>query len=190
METNVSNEEPDYVLNDFIKKNDTEYDENKILNDIVRDRKGQPLSVDEMRNIQNRLMKRPADFEKWSIPKKNDYLLKELQDYSLGQLPSLEELQELNKKMIPHIVVDGETNIHALNAPRVNLKAENVNLTLTADGKTLTFNNQQALAQYRESIRLKNEKVAHDDKPITPNVGSKQIDTNLGNEIHNNADWE
>ncbi len=183
-------QEPDFIIDETNTSPSQQEDPLAYIKEIATDRKGKQLSVDEMRSIQNNLMKRPKDFESWAQNKKNDYLLKELEKHYLGQLPPLEEVQALNKKLVQEVAVDDETDIHSIKAPRINLKAEKVALTLTSDGKTIQFNNQEALAQYRESIKQKNQEtqIGNTGKKIDP---KKQVDQSFGESLRKNrSDWE
>lgn len=184
--------EPNYVIDDG--RGEFKFDrlitDNDILTEITKDRNGNPMGVTEMRQLQNRLMNRPADFAKWGIDQQNDYLLRELSEYHLNQLPPLEELKALHAKQVTPVIVDNDTNIHALDAPRVNIKAEHVALSLVSDGKTITFNNRQALEDYRAALAAKNEIPTKSAGIIDEKVATKQVDQQLGEELHQNRKWE
>jgi hypothetical protein len=180
----MADDEVDYVIDDSPRRQEKLNIDVNNLGNIAKDRNGKPLEMNEMRNLQNRLMNRPPDFESWSTAKKNNFLLKELQNYHLSQLPPIEELTKLNDAAPTVITVDKDTNIHDNTAPRVNLKAGNVLLTLVADNKTIAFNNREALDAYRNAIKVKNNEamVKVDTKKV--------INAQLGNEIHKGRVWE
>ncbi len=77
-------QEPDFIIDETNTSPSQQEDPLAYIKEIATDRKGKQLSVDEMRSIQNNLMKRPKDFESWAQNKKNDYLLKELEKHYLG----------------------------------------------------------------------------------------------------------
>ena len=92
----------------------------------------------------------------------------------------------MHSKVTQEVVLPPNTDIHSTTAPRINLRAEQVDLKITADGKTITFNNREALEQYREAIKIKNSETLN-----VPKINNKeQVDNNLGSQIHSNRDWE
>ena len=163
----------------------------KFVGQMATDRRGEQLSVEQMRELQNRIMKRPRDFESWPQTKKTEYLLNELQNYYLNQLPPIDEMKKQSDAIVREVSIDDDTNIKGVKAPRINIKSKQVALTLISDGKTITFNNQEALDAYREAIKRKNKEASVTGGLIDAGRGNKSVvDSNYGQELHKGREWE
>lgn len=159
-------EDVDFIIDDGsvnLKKeiNNSKLDikDNKVdLSSILKDRNGEPPPIEVLQEIQNRLMGRPENFSKLSNDEKEKIIFKEIEDYHFSKMPKIEELEKEFKDNFVSYNVDSlnKENLVGLGNPHINIKAQNVKLSVLSDGKTIVFNNKELLEEYRKNINNKN----------------------------------
>jgi hypothetical protein len=154
-------ERPKPTKNITNSNNNTNKEEKKrgnLFKELTTDRFGKSLSQKELIRLQEQFNGRGEDFQKLSPQEKSQYLLRELQNYHLNGFQPLEEVRKEVSNRPVEIEMNGEEK--GPNAPHVNLKAENVALSISSEGgRVIHFNNREALSKYREAINNKKNNI-------------------------------
>ena len=147
------------------------------------DRNGQPRTLEELQEIQNRIMGRDPNFSKLPAAEKEKIMFRELQDWQFSQMPSLKELEEEFKKPVT-VSVDSldKADTVGTDKPHINLKSNNVRLEIVSDGRTITFNNHDELVKYREAVKKQNENA---NKKTTVEIKAK-----IASDLHDSREFE
>ena len=128
---------------------------------IMSDRNGKPPTTEQLQEIQNKIMGRVPNFSSLPREQKEKIMFDEIQNYHFSHMPSLEELEAENKKaMVVQVDSLNKADLVGTDKPHINIKAQNVRLEIASDGKTITFNNQEVLAKYREAVKNQNTATA------------------------------
>ena len=121
---------------------------------IMSNRNGVPPTTEQLQEIQNKIMGRAPNFSSLPREEKEKIMFDEIQNYHFSHMPSLEELQKENKKeMIVEVDSLNKADLVGVDKPHINIKSEQVRLEIASDGRTITFNNQEVLSQYREALK-------------------------------------
>ncbi len=128
--------------------------------DMLSDRNGNLPSQEKLQEFQNRLMGRSKDFSKLSNEEKEKIMFQEMINWHFDQMPSIESMKkEIEEHPLTFEVKSlNENDVVGYKNQHVNLKSENVKLTVVSDGKTIKFNNRELMEQYRQALNNKDKK--------------------------------
>jgi penicillin V acylase-like amidase (Ntn superfamily) len=169
----MSDDSTEYVLADESLPILPKKEENRTtLKGLAQDRNGRPLTQEEIVALSEKLRGRGEDFHKLPRKDKQDFVLRELGDYMLDRVGSLEDIKEAYRKTITDIEIENDKDIKGIHAKHLNMKSERVTLKVTSDnGRVITFNNKEALEAYRLSIQKKNERTKDNSDLTTQDIG-------------------
>lgn len=130
------------------------------ISSLMADRHNNPPSQEELQKFQNRLMGRSENFSKLPKEEKEKIMFQELQNWYFDSMPSIDDMKkELEKNPLTCEVNSlNPEDTKGINNQHINLKSQNVRLTVVSDGKTITFNNDKLLSEYRAAVKKENEK--------------------------------
>lgn len=149
---------------------------------IMSDRTGKPPTVEQLQDIQNRIMGRSANFKNLSKEEKEKIMFDEIQRYHFDNMPPLEKLIKENENQTLQVDSLDKADLVGPNKPHINIKAKNVRIEIASDGKTITFNNQEVLQKYREALANKNKTMTEEQK--------KAVKANNAQQIHDSREFE
>lgn len=132
------------------------------IRDLMTDRNGNPPTVEQMQDMQNRLMNRDPNFSNLPKEKKEKIMFEELQNWFFKDMPSIEQMkEEVKKHPLTYEVksLEKQDTVGYKNQ-HINLLSEDVTLTVVSDGKKINFNNKELLEQYRNAVN--NQEIAKD----------------------------
>jgi len=185
-EQNIEFQSVDLIIDDGTHNNNTIVSNDKSKKEteklsasiMMANRLGEPPKLEDLQELQNRLMGRSENFSKLSNAEKEKILFEEMENWHFSKMPKIEDLQkEFKEKHVTYEVdsLDNPESLKGVGAPHINIKAESVRLAVMSDGKTITFNNKELLEQYRNNIEKKNNEVLNTTKSAQ-NLCSKAHD--------------
>ena len=149
---------PEFVLDESngheIKRAKSSTARGNDMASLMADRNGVPPTQEQLQEFQNNLMGRHKDFSKLPREEKERIMFKELENWYFSKMPSIEDMKKDIEKHPLTCSVNSfnESDVKGVNNQHINIKSENVKLTVVSNGKTITFNNRELLEQYRQAV--------------------------------------